>query len=130
MVNYQSLLGRQWKYGNQDCYGLIRDYFKLLGVQLPEYERPKSLETCESIFLDQAIKVGFKQISFINRAVNDVLIMKIGTQTAMHAAILLPNARILHQKQNSLSCIESFNSYYVRRTEAVFRHDATSRSSR
>ena len=88
MVNYQSLLGRQWKYGTQDCYGLIKDYYKRLGVFLPEYERPKSLETCESIFLNQAIKVGFKQIFFINRAVNDVLIMKLGTQTAMHAAIL------------------------------------------
>ena len=130
MVNYQSLVGRHWKYGSQDCYGLIKDYFKLLGVQLPEYERPKSLETCESIFLDQMPKKGFKQIELKYRLPNDVLIMRLGTKTPMHAAILLPNERILHQKLKSLSCVEPLRSYYVENVEAVFRHDATSRSSR
>lgn len=130
MVNYQSLIGRHWEYGSQDCYGLIKDYFKLLGVQLPEYERPENLETCESIFLDQALKVGFKQIKLKYRLPNDVLIMRLGTKTPMHAAILLPNERILHQKMKSLSCVEPLRSYYIENVEAVFRHDATSRSSR
>jgi len=130
MVNYQSLLGRQWKYGNQDCYGLIKDYFKLLGIQLPEYERPENLETCESIFLDQALKVGFKQIELKHRLPNDVLIMRLGTKTPMHAAILLPNERILHQKLKSLSCVEPLRSYYVKSVKAVFRYDAKSHSSR
>ena len=130
MVNYQSLVGRQWKYGSQDCYGLIKDYFKLLDVQLPEYERPKNLETCQSIFLDQALKVGFKQIELNYRLPNDVLIMRLGTKTPMHAAILLPNEMILHQKLKSLSCVEPLRSYYVESVEAVFRYDATGHSSR
>ena len=56
MVNYQSLLGRIWSYGENDCFSLIRDYYKLLGIQLPDYERPDDLTTCESIFLDQLPK--------------------------------------------------------------------------
>ena len=130
MVNYQSLVGRQWEYGSQDCYGLIKDYFKLLGVQLPEYERPKNLETCQSIFLDQMPKKGFKQIELNYRLPNDVLIMRLGTKTPMHGAILLPNEMILHQKLKSLSCVEPLRSYYVESVEAVFRYDATSHSSR
>ena len=130
MVNYQSLVGRQWEYGTQDCYGLIKDYFKLLGVQLPEYERPKNLETCQSIFLDQMPKKGFKQIELKYRLPNDVLIMRLGTKTPMHGAILLSNEMILHQKLKSLSCVEPLRSYYVESVEAVFRYDATGHSSR
>jgi len=122
MVNYQSLVGLNWEYGKSDCFGLVKNYFKLLGVELPEYERPKDLQTCDSIFLDQLPKKGFKQISINQRLPNDVLVMRLGTKTAMHAAILLPNEMILHQKQNSLSCVETYRFYYVERTEAVFRY--------
>lgn len=124
MVNYQALVGRSWKYGSQDCYGLIKDYFKLLGVQLPEYERPKNLETCQSIFLDQMPKKGFKQIELKYRLPNDVLIMRLGTKTPMHAAILVDDQMILHQKQDSLSCVEPLSNYYVRSTHSVFRYAA------
>ena len=60
MVDYRSLVGRQWEYGKADCFTLVRDWFKLQGVELPDYERPKSTETCESIFLDQAELIGFQ----------------------------------------------------------------------
>ena len=59
-----------------------------------------------------------------DRLPNDVLLIRIGSKAPMHAAILLPNERILYQKRNSLSRIEPFNAYYVRRTEAIFRYAA------
>jgi cell wall-associated NlpC family hydrolase len=124
MVNYQSLVGRHWEYGEFDCYTLMHDFYALLGIKLPIYVRPADLETCESIFLDQMPKQGFGQIPFEKKRPNDVLIMRLGTRTPMHAAILLPDQRILHQKQDSLSCVEVLNAYYVRRTEAVFRYAA------
>jgi len=124
MVNYQSLVGRHWKYEENDCYKLMQDYFSLLGIKLPHYVRPAELETCDSIFLDQMPKQGFGEVPFKRRLPNDVLLMRLGTRTPMHAAILLPNERILHQKQDSLSCVEALNAYYVRRTEAVFRYAA------
>ena len=124
MVNYQSLIGRHWEYGTNDCFSLIRDYFGLLNVRLPQYVRPADLETCESIFLDQLPRKGFGQVALNKRLPNDVLIMRLGTRTPMHAAILLPDQRILHQKQDSLSCVEALSSYYIRRTEAVFRYAA------
>jgi cell wall-associated NlpC family hydrolase len=124
MVNYQSLVGRKWEYGLFDCFSLIRDYYKLLGVDFPDYQRPDDLETCESIFLDQASVLKFKQIDFNLRLPNDVLIMKLGTKTPMHAAILLGNEQILHQKLDSLSCVELLSNYYRRSTKAVFRYAA------
>jgi cell wall-associated NlpC family hydrolase len=124
MVDYQSLIGREWEYSEFDCYTLMRDYFALLDVKLPRYVRPANLETCESIFLDQLPKKGFGEVPFEKRRPDDVLIMRLGTKNPMHCAILLPDFRILHQKQDSLSCIEALNSYYIKRTEAVFRYAA------
>ena len=54
MVNYQAL-DRQamWEYGKFDCFTLIRDWFELQGIELPDFERPDDLEACDSIFLEQ-----------------------------------------------------------------------------
>ena len=98
MANYKSLVGRQWLYGKFDCYTIVRDYYKLLGIVMPDYERPKDLITSKSIFLDQAKNCNFEQIDFEKRNKSDVLIMKLGTKNPMHAAIFLGDDRILHQK--------------------------------
>tara|TARA_A100001201_G_scaffold143386_1_gene144811 strand:+ start:2600 stop:2992 length:393 start_codon:yes stop_codon:yes gene_type:complete len=122
MVDHQSLLGRQWEYGVNDCFSLVRDWFQLNGVELPEFDRPDDLEVCESIFLQQAEAIGFKEVKFDRRKPGDVLIMRLQTKEPMHAAILLSNELILHQRQNSLSAIEPLRRYYVERVAAVFRH--------
>ena len=130
MVNYKSLLGRQWEYGVFDCFTLIRDFFALQNINLPDFERPDDLDTCESIFLEQAERIGFKQIEYSERLPYDVLIMKLGTKEPMHAAILLPDERILHQRQDSLSAIEPLGRYYVSRVAAVFRYAADRQAAR
>ena len=124
MVNYKSLVGRQWQYGIFDCYSIVRDYYKLLGINLPDYERPKDFETCESIFLSDANKLNFKEVDINERKADDVLIMKIWTKEPMHGAVLLKNDMILHQKYESLSCSEFYNHYYRKRTVGCFRYAA------
>ena len=124
MVDYQALIGRQWEYGKFDCFTLIRDWFALQGIELPDFERPEDLQSCESIFLKQALAIGFEQVDYNARRPGDVLIMTLGTSTPMHAAILLPNERILHQRQDSLSAVEPLGRYYVSRVAAVFRYAA------
>lgn len=130
MVQYQTLIGRQWEYGRHDCFTLVRDWFKLQGVQLPDFARPEDLETCESIFLQQAEAIGFQQVELLNKRPGDVLIMRLGTAAPMHAAILLPDQRILHQRQDSLSAVETLGRYYVSRIAAVFRYAADHSAAR
>ena len=124
MVNYQSLLGRQWEYGVFDCYTLMRDYFALQGVSLPNFERPEDLETCESVFLQQMPLNGFKEVDYGERCPGDILIMRLHTATPMHAAVLLPDGKILHQRTNSLSTVEVLGRYYASKVAAVFRYEA------
>jgi len=130
MVNYQSLIGRQWDYGVFDCFTLIRDYFNLQGIELPDFARPEDLEVSESIFLQQAQAIGFRQVEWTQRRPGDVLIMRLDTRTPMHAAILLPNEQILHQRQDSLSAVEPLRRYYVERVAAVFRYGADRSAAR
>ena len=124
MVDYQSLVGLRWEYGVNDCFTLVRQWFKLQGIELPEFARPENLEICNSIFLEQAEAIGFEQVEYDRRLPGDILIMRLHTRTPMHAAILLPDELILHQRQDSLSAIEPLRRYYVERIAAVFRYAA------
>jgi len=124
MVDYQSLVGLRWEYGVNDCFTLVRQWFKLQGIELPEFARPENLEICDSIFLEQAEAIGFEQVEYGKRLPGDILIMRLHTRTPMHAAILLPDELILHQRQDSLSAIEPLRRYYVERIAAVFRYAA------
>ena len=122
MVNYQPLIGKPWKYGEQDCYTLVRAWFALWGVNLPDFERPVDLQRTDSIFLRHAATLGFKEVDLDSRREGDVLIMRLGTRTPMHAAIYLKDDRILHQRMNSVSAIEPLTRYYRDRVSAVYRH--------
>jgi len=124
MVNYQSLIGKQWDYGQNDCFSLVREWFNLQGVAIPDFERPADIESCESLFLVEADSCGFFQVELDRRKPGDVLIMRLGTMAPMHAAILLENEQILHQRQDSLSAVEPLRQYYMKRVAVVFRYDS------
>jgi len=126
MADYRTLIGLPWKYGEQDCYTLLRQYFALQGIELADFERPADLELTPSIYLREAAALGFKRVDFENRQVGDVAIMRLGTVAPMHAAIFVEPWRILHQKQDSLSAVEWLSSYYVKQIAAVFRYAAGS----
>ncbi len=130
MARTQPLVGRHWEYGHFDCYTLVRDFFAQQGVTLPDFERPKDLETCESIFLEQAERCGFVRVDYKNRQPGDMLVLRLDTRAPMHGAILLPDDLILHQRENSLSAIEPLGRYYSSRVAAVFRYAAEDKAAR
>ena len=126
MADYRSLVGQSWDYGKQDCYSLVRQYFALQGVMLPDFERPADLELTPSIYFQQAENLGFERVAFEDRRAGDVAIMRLGTKEPMHAAIFVEPWRILHQQQDSMSVVEWLSSYYVRKIAAVYRYAAGS----
>jgi cell wall-associated NlpC family hydrolase len=122
MADYQSLVGQQWEYGKQDCYTLVRQYYALLGVNLPDFPRPEDLGTTDSIFLRHARSLKFESVALDDRRKSDLLVMRLGTRTPMHGAIYVGNDKILHQRMNSISAVEPLRQYYWKRIAAVFRH--------
>lgn len=126
MVDYRTLIGRNWDYGSHDCYTIIRDYFALQGIILPDFKRPDDLELTPSIYLREAVALGFERISFEDRHAGDVAIMKLGTIEPMHAAVFVEPWRILHHKRNAPSAVDWLSSYYVKSIAAVYRYAAGS----
>ena len=122
MVNYLPLIGREFVYGTQDCYSLLRDYYALRGIDFPDFKRPDDLELTDSIFFRYAKTLGFVLVDFDDREEGDVLIMRLLTRTPMHAAIYLSGDKILHQRTNSLSAVEPFGRYYRQSVAAVYRY--------
>ena len=103
---------------------MVRSYFQLQGIDLPDFERPDDLETTSSIYMRQALGLGFERVEFEQRRVGDVAIMKLGTVEPMHAAIFVAPWEILHHSRDRLSCVEWLSSYYVKSIAAVFRYAA------
>lgn len=126
MADHRQLIGKPWIYGEQDCYTMVRSYFQLQGIDLPDFERPDDLETSSSIYLRQALGLGFERVEFEQRRVGDVAIMKLGTREPMHAAIFVAPWEILHHMRDRLSGVEWLSSYYVKSIAAVFRYAAGS----
>ena len=124
MADYQSLIDLEWNDEGRDCYTMVRDYFRLQGVELVDYARPDDLETTPSIYLREAEALGFKRVAFEQRKPGDVAIMKLGTIEPMHAAIFVEPWRILHHMRDRRSGVEWLSSYYVRSIAAVYRYAA------
>ena len=122
MVNYRSLVGLQWEYGKQDCYTLVRQYYELIGVKLPDFPRPEDLGTTDSIFLRYAKSLEFRPVAFDDRQKSDLLVLRLGTRAPMHGAIYVGGDKILHQRVDSISAVEPLRQYYRKRIAAVFRH--------
>lgn len=122
MVDYRSLVGLQWEYGKQDCYTLVRQYYELIGVKLPDFPRPEDLGTTHSIFLRYAKSLEFRPVALDDRQKGDLLVMRLGTRTPMHGAIYVGGDKILHQRVDSISAVEPLRQYYRKRIAAVFRH--------
>ena len=122
MADYRSLVGLQWEYGKQDCYTLVRQYYELIGVKLPDFPRPEDLGTTDSIFLRYAKSLEFRPVALDDRQKGDLLVMRLGTRTPMHGAIYVGGDKILHQRVDSISAVEPLRQYYRKRIAAVFRH--------
>jgi len=123
------LIGLPWQYGINDCFSLVRRYYALAGVMLPDFERPKELQTSSSIFLEQAGALGFRETALSDLRADDVLIMRLGTDAPMHAAIYVGDQQILHQRMNSVSGVEALTRYYRMKTAAVFRYAADGKAA-
>jgi len=126
MADYQALIGLPWEYGKQDCYTIVRHYFALQGIELPDFSRPDDLELASSVYLREAVTLGFERVSFEQRQVGDVAVMRLGTAEPMHAAVFVEPWRILHHCRDRVSCVDWLHSYYVNSIAAVYRYAARS----
>ncbi|MDH7796437.1 MULTISPECIES: NlpC/P60 family protein [unclassified Beijerinckia] len=129
MIQYQHLLGRTFKLGSTDCYGLVREFYKdNFGIQLRNYARPMDFwDHNLNLYVENFTNEGFRPLSPAQEhpaqwKPGDAVLMAIRSPIANHAAVILPSGNILHHMLGKLSVEEPFRPAYRNAMVAILRH--------
>ena len=134
------LVGRNYIHGIQDCYAIVRDFYKReLDISLIDFDRQdrwwESKEN-KSLYLDGFGDAGFAEVD--QPQYGDVLLCRVGrTEHVNHAVIWLDDnavlkseetepcigsALILHHPYGRKSCREIFGQQWQERVAKVVRY--------
>lgn len=101
---FRGLEGRPFVFGVDDCYSLVRDWYReALGLTLPDFvRRPYFWDEGETPHLDNLQRAGFELVHDDLR-IGDVLLLKIKSQTPNHCGVYVGRGDILHHLPGRLS---------------------------
>lgn len=123
---YDNLIGLQFKFGKQDCYTLVRQFYaQNFGLELRNYARPNDFWVYNmNLYMDNFHKEGFKAMDLRPEELRpgDALLMAVRSPTANHAAVVVEGGRILHHMIDRLSTVEDYKGPWRNRTLATLRH--------
>ena len=121
------LRGREWVWGVQDCYTLVRDWYKEeKNIILTDWVRPTTLEEFNKNPMFEACyeQTGFRELNADEKLENgDLLFMSIFESGLNHVAIFL-NGDVLHHLTDRLSCIEPYSNWLQKCTGKRLRYVA------
>lgn len=117
------LLGRVFRVNVTDCYGLVRDWFRMNSdIVLPFFPREPFWweKPDQNILGDNFYEMGFREIPALERE-GDCCLAKIRGPLENHCALYLGNGLVMHHLPNRLSRREPIVGWmkYVTR---FFRH--------
>ena len=119
------LRGRQWVWGIQDCYSLVRDWYKEeKNIELRDWKRPTTPEEflLNPMFEQCAWRTGFRELRSDEKLINgDLLFMSIGSPGLNHVAIFL-DGDVLHHLADRLSCKEPYSEWLLKCTGKRLRY--------
>ena len=119
------LRGRQWVWGLQDCYSLVRDWYKQeKNIKLRDWTRPTTPEEflLNPMFEQCAWRTGFRELRSDEKLINgDLLFMSIGSPGLNHVAIFL-DGDVLHHLADRLSCKEPYSEWLLKCTGKRLRY--------
>jgi len=123
-------IGRQFVYGILDCFTLVEDYYRDIGINLkvPQWNKDNGYEwdfweKGKNYYIDNYKTNGFKQITDGSLKANDALLMNIRSPISNHCAIYIGDNRILHHLAGRLSCRDQYGQYYRQYTTHTLRHE-------
>lgn len=122
--NPADLVGREYIWGVQDCYSVIRDWYKInRRIILKNYPRDYHMHQSgdKTYYEDKFADAGFVEVGVNDIQIGDVLLLSINTRHVNHAAIVIGEDTILHHWVNRLSDTDSL-SKWLRATKRVVRY--------
>ena len=127
MIETGKYIGTGWVHGSDDCYGLLRKFYKLeYEIDLTNYARPDLWWEKEGfdLYSDNYHAEGFRVVPGpINSAVEgDVFLMAVLSPKINHCAIYLGGNKILHHPYGKFSEVHNLTSAYHSKICAHIRH--------
>lgn len=117
------LEGREFIHGVNDCYSIIRDYYKeVLGISLRDY--PRSLnwwDEGKDLYSENFTKEGFIEVPQHSARLHDVVLMQVASPVINHGAVISGDNEILHHLFHRLSGKDSLSKWH-RQISKVLRH--------
>lgn len=126
VVGYE---GREYVEGRQDCYQLVRSWYKQhYGLEMENYSRPNGLVVQgETVLYKNMEALGFfiDQTAALNRLqLGDALIMQVNTrgQDANHVGVYVGNGYFLHHMFGRKSEADTLTEKWKGRIVDIARH--------
>ncbi len=117
------LIGREFTHGKMDCYTIFRDFYRLAGCVLDDFERDDYWwEDGLNLYLDNMEPHGFEQIKGLHDIqIGDVILIQVGSNVPNHAAIYIGDQMVLHHSPRRLSKRDLYDGYWLKHTHSIWR---------
>lgn len=115
------LIGREYSHGVLDCYTLVRDWFALDGVKLPDFHREwEWWKKGSDLYMSNFSRLGFYPVDPPYQR-GDVFLMNIRSEVVNHAGVHVGDGIMLHHAVGRLSCREVYGGFWEKNTRLVVR---------
>lgn len=121
---YKQYLGKEFKLGVQDCYTIVREFFKNeFGIILKNYARYEGFWKDRSLYRDYFKHEGFVLLDeYESLQKGDIIIVSYNSKYPSHALIYLGETQILHHPTDKKSTLDTYRSVWKNLTSCVVRH--------
>jgi cell wall-associated NlpC family hydrolase len=126
-TSYKHLLGRPYTSGENDCYGLVRNYYRdLFGIEIINAARPEGWWNEPDInLIDDFMEMdGWEQLGKNTRSlkVGDGLVFSLINGKANHVGVYVGNGAFIHHIWNRFSCEDALLEKWKARLLMIVRH--------
>lgn len=121
------LEGREWAWGSNDCFGLIRDaFYTETGIWLKDYNRDWLWwKNGEDLIAAQFHEAGFRRMPQGSDPKHcDIFGMQLHSRVVNHLGIFFEPDIILHQLMGQNSTKEVYGGVYLKATVLHLRHQS------
>ncbi len=115
-------IGRPFILGIEDCFTLVRDYYKNeLDIEIFNYNRNEEILKEDDNLIERNIeKENFKKVSFAEK--HDILVFKYQGRFPHHMGIYIENDLFLQSWRGRMSNVELLTREYRNRISFIMRH--------
>jgi cell wall-associated NlpC family hydrolase len=106
------LYGRQFRHGVTDCYGLVRDYYRVTyGILIKNYPRDDEWwNHGGNLLLDYFADAGFYRIDAVDKP-GDVVLAEVLSKVPNHCGVHVGNGELLHHLTDRPSRIDQLGHW-------------------